>query len=128
MNRAAFQRLVEELLRQIPRQFRERMENLSVQVEDWADAETLSEAGLSDPHELLGYYRGWPLTERGLDYGGSLPDVITLYQGAIEAEVIRSGLPLAQVARETLVHELAHFFGFDEAQMDRIERFWTEGR
>jgi len=125
VNRAAFQRLVARLLQQIPRPFRERIENLSFQVEDWADAETLAEAGLDDPYELLGYYRGWPLTERGHDYGSCLPDVITLYQGAIEDDARHSGLSLEQVTRETLVHELGHYFGFDEAQMDEIERLWA---
>jgi len=124
VNRAAFQRLVAAVLRQIPRAFRERIDNLSVQVEDWADAETLAEAGLGDPAELLGYYRGWPLTERGHDYGSCLPDVITLYQRAIEDEARLSGLSLEQVTRETLIHELGHYFGFDEAQMDEIERLW----
>ena len=126
MNRRHFLLLVERALAQIPAPFRERVGNLSVQVEEWADARTLAELGYRSPRGLLGFYRGQPLTERNHEYDG-LPDVIVIFQGAVErhAALTRQGVP--RVIRETLVHELAHHFGFSEEQMDEIERLWAGG-
>lgn len=124
MHRRNFEKLVKRQWRKIPDSFREKVSNLSLQVEDWADKETLASVGFGSPEDLLGLYRGWPLPERGNDYGSCLPDVITLYQGAIEEEARSSGNPVGQVIRETLVHELAHYFGFSEEEMDTFEAIW----
>ncbi|WP_432821331.1 metallopeptidase family protein [Trichloromonas sp.] len=124
MNRRAFEQLVERAIRAIPREFLERIDNLTFQVEDWADAETLDEVGFDDPRDLLGYYRGWPLSERTHEYA-SLPDVITIYQQAVENYHDESGEPLVRIIRETVIHELAHYFGFSEEEMDEIERLWA---
>jgi len=125
MTREAFVDLVERLIETIPEEFSGRVENLTIQVEDWADASLLKEAGLDDPRDLLGYYQGWPLTERGYDYAYSLPDLISLFQAAIENHAAESALPVERVVRETILHELGHYFGFDEEQMDRIEDLWA---
>jgi predicted Zn-dependent protease with MMP-like domain len=124
LNRRAFERLVERAIASIPREFIDRVENLTFQVEDWPDADTLDEAGFDDPGDLLGFYRGWPLTERTHEYG-SLPDVITIYRGPVENCVRESGDPPGKVIRETILHELAHHFGFSEEQMDEIEALWS---
>lgn len=126
MTREAFVRLVEKQLAGIPGEFASRLENLSFQVEDWAEAELLDEVGLEDPRDLLGYYQGWPLPERGHDYGNCLPDVISLFRLAIENHARETGLPIVRVIRETILHELGHYFGFDEEQMDRIEELWAD--
>lgn len=125
MKRKDFERQVERSITAIPEEFLARIENLSFQVEDWPDDETLEEVGFDDPRDLLGYYRGLPLSERSHDYGGCLPDVITIYQGAVEDYVRETGEPLRKVIRETIIHELAHYFGFSEEEMDAIERLWA---
>jgi len=127
LRRREFERLLERIIAGIPREFLARVENLSFQVEDWADDETLDEVGFDDPRDLLGYYRGWPLPERTHEYS-SLPDVITIYQGAVENFREESGEPLTKIIRETIVHELAHYFGFSEEEMDEIERIWAESQ
>lgn len=127
MRRRDFERLVERAIAAIPREFLNRVDNLTFQVEDWPDAETLAEVGFDDPRDLLGYYRGWPLPERSNDIVGSLPDVITIYQGPIEIHVRETGESLLRVIRETVIHELAHYFGFSEEEMEMIERRWSEG-
>ncbi len=124
MNRSDFERLIERAIRKIPREFLDRIDNLTFQVEDWADPEILDEVGFDDPRDLLGYYRGWPLSERTHEYS-SLPDVITIYQQAVENYRHESGEPLVKIIRETIIHELAHYFGFSEEEMDEIERFWA---
>ncbi|MFA5514869.1 MAG: metallopeptidase family protein [Desulfuromonadales bacterium] len=127
MKRQDFIALVERAIAAIPAPFLARVENLSFQVEDWADAETLEEVGFDDPRDLLGYYRGWPLDERGHDYGQCLPDVITIYKGAVECCHRETGDPLFKIIGETIIHELAHYFGFSEEQMDEIEELWASG-
>lgn len=127
MTRTEFERLVERAIARVPREFLARVENLSFQVMDWADDETLAEVGFDDPRDLLGFYRGWPLTERGHQYGNCLPDVILIFQGAVENYVAETGEPIVRVIRETIIHELAHYFGFSEEEMDEIEALWAGG-
>jgi len=125
LNRRNFERLVSKAVASIPDEFLGRIENLTFRVEEWADDDTLDEVGFDDPRDLLGYYSGWPLSERGHDYGACLPDVITVYQGAIEDYVKETGEPPLRVIRETVIHELAHYFGFSEEEMDAIEERWA---
>jgi predicted Zn-dependent protease with MMP-like domain len=127
MNRRDFEGLVEKAIGMVPPEFLAKVENLSFQVEDWADDETLGEVGFDDPRDLLGYYRGWPLDQRTHDYGQCLPDVIIIYQGAVENYRAETGEPLLRIIRETIIHELAHYFGFSEEEMDEIEAHWAAG-
>jgi len=128
LNRRDFERLVSRAIASVPDEFLGRIENLTFRVEEWADDTTLGEVGFDDPRDLLGYYSGWPLSERGHDYGACLPDVITVYRGAIEDYVRETGEPPFRVIRETIIHELAHYFGFSEEEMDAIEERWAEGK
>ncbi len=128
MKRSDFERQVERAIASIPAQFLERVENLSIQVQDRADEETLEAVGLEDAHDLLGYYMGWPLTERTHDYGNCPPDVIIIYQLAVENYLEETGEPLQKVLCETIMHELAHYFGFSEEEMDVIEQLWSRER
>lgn len=125
MTRGEFENLVERAITIVPRDFLDRVENLSFQVADWADEEILAEVGFDDPRDLLGFYNGWPLTERGHEYGSCLPDVILIFQGAVENYVAETGEPILRVIRETIIHELAHYFGFSEEEMDEIEALWA---
>ena len=126
MNRTAFEQLVEKNLATLPAEYAGRLHNLVFLIEDWADPATLAEVGINDPAELLGFYNGTPLTERSYDQINPGPDRITLYHGAIELQAGLSGLPVRQVIRETLWHEIAHYFCFSEEEMDRIEDFWAD--
>jgi len=125
VNRRTFEKLVERAIARIPAEFLARVENLTFQVEGWAPPEVLDEVGFDDERDLLGYYRGWALPERGTSYGSAPPDTIILYQYAIEDYVAETGEPLIKVIRETVVHELAHYFGFSEEEMERIEALWA---
>ena len=126
MNRMAFEQLVEKILGTLPAEYAGQLHNLVFLIEDWADSAILAEVGFDDPAELLGFYSGTPLTERSHDQIDPGPDRITLYHGAIELEARLSGLPVRQVIRETLWHEIAHYFGFSEEEMDHIEDFWAD--
>jgi predicted Zn-dependent protease with MMP-like domain len=120
MTRRRFEALVDRALRRLPRKFRERIANIAVVVEDWADDETLAEMGIEPPDTLYGLYRGVDLTRRDSSYGNVLPDVITIYQGPI-VEDAADEEEMAEIVRETVVHELGHYFGLDDDTMHRIE-------
>jgi len=120
MTREQFEAVVERALRRLPRAFRDKMANIVVVVEDWADDETLEEMGIEPPDTLYGLYRGVDLTRRDSGYGNVLPDTVTIYQGPIE-EDCESEEDMAEVIRETVVHEIGHYFGLDDETMHRIE-------
>jgi predicted Zn-dependent protease with MMP-like domain len=120
MTRKQFEAVVERALRRLPRAFREKLENIIVVVEDWADEETLAEMGIEPPDTLYGLYQGVDLTQRDSTYGNVLPDTVTIYQGPIE-EDCESEAEMAQVIRETVIHEIGHYFGLDDETMHRLE-------
>jgi len=120
MTRKQFEAVVERALRRLPRVFREKLENIVVVVEDWADDETLEEMGIEPPDTLYGLYRGVDITQRDSSYGNVLPDVITIYQGPIEEDAADQR-EMTEIVRETVMHELGHYFGLDDDTMHRIE-------
>ncbi len=120
MTRAEFEKLVGAALRKLPRPFREKMANIAVVVEDWADEETLEEMGVEPPDTLYGLYRGVDLTHRDASYGNVLPDTIHIYQGPIE-EDCADREDMADLVRDVVIHEVGHYFGLDDETMDDIE-------
>ena len=120
MNRRQFEALVEKALRKLPRKFKDRLANIAVVVEDWADDETLEEMGIEPPDTLYGLYRGVDLTHRDSGYGNVMPDTVTIYQGPIEEDCADEA-EMAALVRETVVHEIGHYFGLDDETMHRIE-------
>ncbi|MBI4247035.1 MAG: metallopeptidase family protein [Candidatus Rokubacteria bacterium] len=120
MTRRQFEALVEKALRRLPRRFKDRLANIAIVVEGWADERTLAEMGIEPPDTLYGLYRGVNLTERGSTYANVLPDTITIYQGPIEEDCADEE-EMAAVVRETVIHEIGHYFGLDDDTMYRIE-------
>ena len=120
MTRRQFEALVERAMSRLPRKFRDRIANVLVVVEDWPDDETLDEMGIEAPDTLYGLYRGVDLTRRDSGYGNVLPDTVTIYQGPIE-EDCDDEAEMAQLVRETVIHEIGHYFGLDDETMHRIE-------
>jgi predicted Zn-dependent protease with MMP-like domain len=120
MSRADFERLVDRALRKLPRAFKDKIRNVAVVVEDWADDATLAEMGIDPPDTLYGLYRGVDLTRRDSGYGNVLPDTVTIYQGPIE-EDCEDEEDMAELVRETVIHEIGHYFGLDDETMHRLE-------
>ncbi|MBM4440320.1 MAG: metallopeptidase family protein [Candidatus Rokubacteria bacterium] len=120
MTRRQFEALVEKALRRLPRGFKDKLANIAVVVEDWADDDTLEEMGIEPPDTLYGLYRGVDLTRRDSGYGNVLPDTVTIYQGPIEEDCADEE-EMAELVRETVVHEIGHYFGLDDETMHRIE-------
>jgi predicted Zn-dependent protease with MMP-like domain len=124
MNRERFRRLVDEALQTIPDDFRNAMENIAIVVEDEPTPEQLEEVGIEPPDSLLGLYQGTPLTERQWAHGNALPDKITLFQRVIEDESEDEDDMVVAIG-ETLIHEVGHYFGLSEEEIEEIEeRYW----
>ena len=108
MSPAEFEALVAEALDGIPDEFARYLENVSVVVEDEPDEEG-----------LYGLYQGVPLSERSHDFAAALPDRISIYRGPLVRD-FRSRAQIRRQIRLTVVHEIAHFFGFDERRIRRL--------
>ncbi len=110
MTRREFDQLVENAIRAVPARFRRRLENVAFLVE-------------SEPPRpgLLGMYQGRPLPRRSVMDPFAMPDRITIYQGPHE-RLARNRRHLQQMLDETVWHEVAHYFGLDEARVRRAER------
>jgi predicted Zn-dependent protease with MMP-like domain len=111
--RDRFEQLVGEALDELPPWIQERLDNVEVLIED---------APPRGRRNLLGLYEGIPLTERGLNYFGVLPDRITLFRSNIEAAA-RDDEDLKRAVRKTVVHEFAHFFGISDDRLREIDRY-----
>jgi predicted Zn-dependent protease with MMP-like domain len=124
MKRPLFERHVAEALASIPRQFRDAMANIAIIVEDEPSPELLTEMEIEPPDTLFGLYQGIPLTERRSDYGNALPDRILLFQGPHEREAEDEDDLVISIG-ETLIHEIGHYFGLSEEEIEEIEeRYW----
>jgi predicted Zn-dependent protease with MMP-like domain len=124
MTRDRFEHLVAEAIETIPARFLEQIRNLAVVVEDEPPPDLLDEMEIEPPDTLLGLYQGTPLPERSWDYGNHLPDRIVLYQGPIE-DSSDSDEDAVVAIGETLIHEVGHYFGLSEEELEAIEeRYW----
>ena len=121
MTHSEFEALVERALRTLPRRFKEKIANVAIVVEDWADDETLRELDIEPPDTLYGLYRGIDLTRRDTSYGNVLPDTIHIYQGPVE-EDCADDAEMAELVRDTVIHEIGHYFGLDDDTMEGIEQ------
>jgi predicted Zn-dependent protease with MMP-like domain len=110
MTATEFDVLVERAFRKIPSRFRRRMKNVVIVVEKEAPRPG-----------LLGLYHGRPLTNRSVSDGFHLPDQITIYQGPHE-RMSSNPRDLERLVEETVWHEVAHYFGMDEARVRSAER------
>jgi predicted Zn-dependent protease with MMP-like domain len=119
VQRHVFEALVAQALDELPPEFRRYLDNVAVVVEDIPAPALLREMGLWPEHTLLGLYHGVPLPERGFGYGNRLPDYITIFQQPIEALYQTPG-EIKEAVKETVVHEIGHFFGLDDAQLEEL--------
>jgi len=121
MDRERFERLVERAVESLPEEFRTRLENVDIVVEDWPAHHELASLGLRHRHELLGLYQGVPLTKRGGHYGLVPPDKITIFQRPIEAKC-RDDASITVEIGKVVRHEIAHHFGIGDGRLRELER------
>jgi predicted Zn-dependent protease with MMP-like domain len=113
LRQARFARLVARALDELPAEFRERMRNIEIVVDDEPSPEQMRGGA-----ELLGLYEGVPLTDRGA-MEPYLPDRISIFRGPIE-RISASPRRQADIVRDTVVHEIAHHFGISDERLGEL--------
>ncbi|HVL50496.1 MAG TPA: metallopeptidase family protein [Actinomycetota bacterium] len=112
LSSSVFEKLVDQAIEELPEELFARIANLEITIED-RPPESAEDA------RLLGLYEGIPLTERGSDYFGVLPDRITLFKVNIEQEA-ETPEEVQEVVRVTVLHEIAHHFGIDDDRLEEL--------
>ncbi len=115
MTRAEFEQVVGEALESLPKRFADLVENVVIAIEDEPTDEDFASVGHDDEMELLGIYHGVALTERSHDMP-LLPDEIVIFRGPIN-RVTRTRDEAVQQVRDTVIHELGHYFGLSDDEM-----------
>jgi predicted Zn-dependent protease with MMP-like domain len=120
MDREPFEKLVAEAMADLPKKFRDMIHNVALIVRDYPPLSTRRQFGAIDKNDILGLYSGVPLTRRGASYGNLPPDVIFIFQKPIE-NICRTEDDIRAQVQDTVVHEVGHYFGFDDPQLRQIE-------
>lgn len=116
-----FEELVRRALDTLPGEIARRMDNVDVEVHDWASPAQLAATRVRPGATLLGLYQGVPLTRRTSGYSMTIPDRIIIFRGPIE-RLARDDDDLVERVRDVVVHEVAHHFGISDARLAEIER------
>jgi len=118
MNKEKFEMLVERAFDELPPEFKSKIENVHIVVEDLPDDNDLVNSGTKSKHSLLGLYHGVPFKHRNINYGlyPVIPDRIKLYKENIE-RVSRNEIEVEEKIREVLIHEVAHYFGMTDQEI-----------
>ncbi|OGL88678.1 hypothetical protein A3I42_02275 [Candidatus Uhrbacteria bacterium RIFCSPLOWO2_02_FULL_49_11] len=124
MTQEAFEQLVREEVQRLPKRFRRKIKNCAFFVALGPTREQLRSARVRAGSTLLALYEGVPQLHRTIATGAALPDRITLFQNPLEAlagNPLDLGL-LRKAVRDTVWHEVAHHFGFEEHEVRAMER------
>jgi len=121
MERQEFEALVFRAIESLPEEFKNKLENVDVMVEDWPSPQQIRQLRLRSKAQLLGLYEGVPQTRRDSGYNMVLPDKITIFQKPIEAQC-HSSQEIESEIGSVVRHEIAHHFGIGDATLYRIER------
>ena len=113
--------LARSALAALPEPFAAHLSDVVLQVEDFADDETLTAMEIEDPFDLTGIYEGIPLTERSVDQSGNLPDRVRLFRRPILDEWAGGNDTLEHLVAHVLVHEIGHHFGLSDEDMHALE-------
>ncbi len=117
MKRAGFDTLVQKALGRVPQIFRDAMHNIEIVVEDWPDPDLMEEVTGERDAVVYGLFTGRPLPLRSVGDWGEPPGLIYLYRRPLE-EDFPDPEELAREIEVTLVHEIAHYMGFDEGTLE----------
>lgn len=118
-----FGKLVDMAMMELPEEFRAKLDNVAVFVEDFPSQEQIVKFRLREENRmLLGLYEGIPQTKRGIHYGigGAIPDKITIFRYPI-LSIARSAEHLKELVKDTLFHEIGHHFGMSEEDIERAQ-------
>lgn len=118
MDHRTFEQFVRKAVEGIPSELRAALDNIDIVIEDRPTRQQLEDLEMEPGEPLFGLYEGTPLPERGID-SYPMPDKITIFRG----ELLRAGFrgrELIEEIRLTVVHEIGHYFGFDDDHLEDI--------
>jgi len=123
--RDRFDRELEGVLSEMPPLVHELLERIPLHVEDHPSREVMEEKGVIEPDELCGLFTGVSIQHRSVEDPAQLPDVVTIYRLGILAAARDddgrlSTRRLRDEIRITILHELAHFHGLDEEELEEL--------
>ncbi len=115
MEKEIFENLITEAVAALPESIKRKLDNVEIVLEE----------GESPNNSLFGLYHGVPQVARGSSYGinPTLPDKITIWKGTIE-RFAGSEAAVPALVRRVVWHEIGHHFGFDEAEIRKLEEKW----
>lgn len=124
MNEKEFEQLVIEAISELPEYFREKMENITIHIEEIPDKNILKKLGLPSPCSLLGLYQGIPITRRGIHYRNVMPDRILIYRKPILNRLNKNSQKpdIKKEVKRVVLHEIGHYFGLSDEELYLIEK------
>lgn len=122
---ALIEQLAHEAIATLPAPFRDPAALIHLRVEDFPDDEMVEDLGVDDPFDLTGLYEGVPLTDKSALDQMTRPDVIWLFRRPILDEWAERGtVSIADLVTHVVIHELAHHFGWSDAQIAAVDPWW----
>lgn len=123
---ADFEALAKAAIASLPEAFRAEAAKVVLRIEDFAPDAVLAELGMEDAFELTGLYDGIPLTEKSVMDQPEGPDTIWIFRRPVLEEwADRGDVTLGDIVAHVFVHELAHHFGWSDADIAAIDEWWT---
>jgi predicted Zn-dependent protease with MMP-like domain len=120
LNHSEIRKEVASVLDRLPKQFRRRLHNIEIVVEERPTRDLLLSVGLDPRYDTLyGLYQGIPLPDRSALYPPILPDKITIFAEPLLRD-FSDPEDLREQIRTTVLHEVAHYFGFDDDEIDKL--------
>ncbi|HEY0315327.1 MAG TPA: metallopeptidase family protein [Sphingomonas sp.] len=117
----AIEAMARAAMARLPDAFRSHLDGVMLQVEEFADDETLAAMEIDDPFALSGLYTGRPIGLKSVDDSGTMPDIIHLYRRPLLDEWAEGEVTLEALVTHVLIHEVGHHFGLSDADMHALE-------
>lgn len=118
---AEFEREARATIARIPIELREKLGDVVLKIEEFANPEQLASLEMADRWELTGLYEGIPLTEQSVWESGETPPIITLFRQPLLFEMQETGVDFGELVHHVVIHEAGHHFGFSDNEMHWLE-------
>jgi len=127
MTKDEFEKIVAEGIEAIPEEFIKKMSNVVVVTQNRPTGAQNKKLKIRKGWTLFGLYEGVSQLDRGINYGGVLPDKITIFQEPIE-KAAKNDKEIKEIVKNTVWHEIAHHFGMSEKRVRELEKKRNENR